>query len=110
MCQFKFEFFKLIIYISLDVPQLVVDGLVLPDANPGHLLEHPLSPKDLQAVDLQLRVPDVLQALRRLIHLLQVQARARLEKYISLGELLLGAYTLVVQFFKCINYNVLQIF
>ncbi len=56
-----------------DLPQLVVDSLVLPDANPGHLLEYPLAPEYLQAVDLQLRVPDVLQALRGLVYLLNNQ-------------------------------------
>jgi hypothetical protein len=52
-------------------PQLVVDGLVLPDANPRHLLEDPLAAEYLKAVDFQLRVPDVLQALWGLVHLLK---------------------------------------
>ena len=45
------------------LPQLVVDGLVESDAHARHLLEHPLPPEALQAVDFQLRVPDVLKAL-----------------------------------------------
>jgi hypothetical protein len=57
--------------VDEDLPQLVVDGLVLPDTDPRHLLEYPLAPEYLQAVDLQLRVPNVLQALRGLVHLLQ---------------------------------------
>ena len=57
--------------ILSSLPQLVVDGLVEPDAHAGHLLEHPLPPEALQAVDLQLRVPDVLQALGGHVDLLQ---------------------------------------
>ena len=40
-----------------------MDGLVESDAHARHLLEHPLPPEALQAVDFQLRVPDVLKAL-----------------------------------------------
>ena len=40
--------------------KLVVDGLVLHDPDPRHLLEHLLPGERLQAVDLQLRVPEVL--------------------------------------------------
>ena len=57
--------------LILSLPQLVVDGLVEPDAHAGHLLEHPLPPEALQPVDLQLRVPDVLQALGRDVYLLE---------------------------------------
>ena len=44
-------------------PKLVVNRLVLPDSNPGHLLQHSLPTKALEAVDFQFRIPDVLQAL-----------------------------------------------
>ena len=53
--------------------KLVVDGLVLHDPDPRHLLEHLLPGERLQAVDLQLRVPEVLQRLRRLVDLLKYQ-------------------------------------
>ena len=52
------------------LPQLVVDGLVLHDSHPGHLLEDSLSAEGLQAVDLQLGVPEILEVLRRLVDLL----------------------------------------
>ena len=53
--------------------KLVVDSLVLHDPDPRHLLEHFLPRERLQAVDLQLRVPEVLQRLRRLVDLLKYQ-------------------------------------
>ena len=53
--------------------KLVVDGLVLHDPDPRHLLEHLLPGERLQAVDLQLGVPEVLQRLRRLVDLLKYQ-------------------------------------
>ena len=53
--------------------KLVVDGLVLHDPDPRHLLEHLLPGERLQAVDLQLRVPEVFQCLRRLVDLLKYQ-------------------------------------
>ena len=49
--------------------QLVIDGFVLPNPHPRHLLEHPLSVKRFEAVDLQLRVPNVFERLRRLVDL-----------------------------------------
>ena len=49
--------------------KLVVDGLVLHDPDPRHLLEHLLPGERLQTVDLQLRVPEVLQRLWRLVDL-----------------------------------------
>ena len=52
-------------------PQFVVDGLVLHDSNPRHLLEHPLAAESLKAVDLELGIPDVLQALGRYVDLLK---------------------------------------
>ena len=52
------------------VPQFICDGLVPVDSNPRHLLEDSLSAEGVQAVDLQLRVPDVLQNLGRLVHFL----------------------------------------
>ena len=54
------------------VPQFVCDGLVPVDPHPRHLLEHALPPEGVQPVDLQLRVPDILQDLRRFIDLLQI--------------------------------------
>ena len=54
------------------VPQFICDSLVPVDSHPGHLLEDSLSPKGVQAVDLKLRVPDILQDLRRLINLLYI--------------------------------------
>ena len=39
--------------------ELVRDGLVLVDPHPGHLLQHSLSTKRVEAVDLQLWIPDV---------------------------------------------------
>ena len=54
------------------VPQFICDGLVPVDSNPRHLLEDSLSAEGVQAVDLQLRVPDILQDLRRFIDLLQI--------------------------------------
>ena len=50
--------------------QLVGDCLVLVDPHSGHLLEDPLPAEGVQAVDLQLRVPDVLQNLGRLVDFL----------------------------------------
>ena len=47
-----------------DIPELVVDCLVLPQSHARHLLEHPLTAERLEAVDLQLRVPDVLGQVR----------------------------------------------
>ena len=52
------------------VPQFICDGFVPVDSNPRHLLEDSLSAEGVQAVDLQLRVPDVLQNLGRLVHFL----------------------------------------
>ena len=52
------------------LPQLVVDSLVLHHSHPGHLLEDSLSAEGLQAVDLQLWVPEILEVLRRLVDLL----------------------------------------
>ena len=52
------------------LPQLVVDGLVLSYPDPRHLFEHALPPEPLEAVDLELRVPDVLEALWRLVDFL----------------------------------------
>ena len=54
------------------VPQFICDVLVPVDSNPRHLLEDSLSAEGVQAVDLQLRVPDILQDLRRFIDLLQI--------------------------------------
>ena len=52
------------------LPQFVGDGLVPVDPHPRHLLEHALPPEGVQPVDLQLGVPDVLQDVGRLVHLL----------------------------------------
>ena len=52
------------------VPQFICDGLVPVDSNPRHLLEDSLSAEGFQAVDLQLRVPEVLEVLRGLVDLL----------------------------------------
>ena len=52
------------------LPQFVCDGLVPVDPHPRHLLEHALPPEGVQPVDLQLRVPDVLQNVGRLVNLL----------------------------------------
>ena len=45
-------------------PELVRDRLVLVEPHPGHLLQHPLPPEGVQAVDFQLRIPNVFQYLR----------------------------------------------
>ena len=50
--------------------QLIVDGLVLPDPHARHLLQHPLPVKSLQPINLQFRIPNVLQSFRRFIYLL----------------------------------------
>ena len=59
------------------LPQFVVDGLVLHDSDPRHLLEHPLPAEPLEPVDLQLGIPDVLQALRGYVDLLQKEKGRR---------------------------------
>ena len=51
--------------------ELVGDCLVLVDPHSGHLLEDPLPAEGVQAVDLQLRVPDVLEGFRGLVDLLE---------------------------------------
>ena len=53
-------------------PARCTTSLVPVDSNPRHLLEDSLSAEGVQAVDLQLRVPDILQDLRRFIDLLQI--------------------------------------
>ena len=47
------------------------DCLVLVDPHSGHLLEDSLSSEGVQAVDLQLGIPNVFQCFRRLVHLLR---------------------------------------
>ena len=42
-------------------PQLVVDRLVLHDPDAGHLLKHLLSRERLQAIDLKLWIPEILE-------------------------------------------------
>ena len=73
-------------YICLYLPELVVDCLVLPDPNPGHLLENPLPPEELEAVDLQLGVPDVLEAVWGLVHLLNNNYQSRLRGWGGVGD------------------------
>ena len=41
--------------------ELVVDRLVLHDPDAGHLLEHLLSRERLQAIDLKLWIPEILE-------------------------------------------------
>ena len=53
------------------LPQLVVDCLVLPHPHSRHLLQHSLPPEGLQAVDLQLWIPQIFQGLRALVNLLE---------------------------------------
>ena len=43
--------------------KLVVDSLVLHDPDPRHLLEHLLPRERLQAVDLKLWIPEILEGL-----------------------------------------------
>ena len=43
--------------------ELVVDSLVLHDPDPRHLLEHFLPRERLQAIDLQLWIPEILESL-----------------------------------------------
>ena len=43
--------------------KLVVDSLVLHDPDPRHLLEHFLPRERLQAIDLQLWIPEILESL-----------------------------------------------
>ena len=50
--------------------ELVGDCLVLVDPDAGHLLEHSLSAERVQAVDLELWIPNILENLRRLVDLL----------------------------------------
>ena len=52
--------------------QLVGDCLVLVYPHPGHLLQHSLPAKCVQPVDLQLRVPDILQSFWGLVYLLRL--------------------------------------
>ena len=52
--------------------QLVRDCLVLVYPHPGHLLQHSLPAKCVQPVDLQLRVPDILQSFWGLVYLLRL--------------------------------------
>ena len=52
--------------------ELVGDCLVLVDPHSGHLLQHSLSAKCVEAVDLQLWIPDVFQNFRRLVHFLEI--------------------------------------
>ena len=52
-------------------PQLVGDRLVLVQPHPRHLLQHSLSAKCVQTINLQLRIPDVFQNFWRLIHFLE---------------------------------------
>ncbi len=63
--------------MSVITPELVVNGLVLPDPDSRHLLEHPLPAEALQPVDLQLRIPHVAQALGGDVHLLATQTKQR---------------------------------
>ena len=54
-------------------PELVSDRLVLVDPHPGHFLQHSLPAKGVEAVDLQLWIPDVFQNFRRLVHFLDIK-------------------------------------
>ena len=61
--------FPINVNVSLE---LVVDRLVLHDPDPRHLLEHLLPRERLQAIDLQLWIPEILEGFRRLVHLLKM--------------------------------------
>ena len=74
---------------GLGSPELVVDCLVLSHPHSGHLLQYSLPAEGLQTVNLQLRVPEILQGLRALVDLLgeiyKIMLRLRLTPLTSFG-------------------------
>ena len=58
---------------NIHSPQFICYGLIFDHPDSRHFFEHPLAAEGVESVYFQFGVPDVLQKLRRLVHLLQIE-------------------------------------